>query len=384
MRSLSVALTLLVVVLGPGVARGQAGPVGSPTQTFDGLARQAASARQSGRIEDAVRLYDAALERRPLWDEGLWYLGTLHYQADRFAEAATVFRRFVELKPDIGPGWGLLGLCEFEVGDLETARRSLERALSLGVAGNLDLHKNVQWRLALTYIEQSQFEIAIEPLTWLAGLDTETPGLEGAVGLTLLRRPMLPSEVPEAERDLVGKMGRAGYLYLATREGEAREAYREVVEAYPDTPWVHHAYGVFLKEIDADRALAEFRRELEVQPTNVYAMLEVAYELLLRGDYAGAREPAEKAAALAPDLFAARHALGRVLVELGQVEEGIVHLEAAAILAPQVPEMHFALARAYARVGRTEDMEKARARFAELTRRAEGGSPAGDAEEATP
>jgi Flp pilus assembly protein TadD len=55
-----------------------------------------------------------------------------------------------------------------------------------------------------------------------------------------------------------------------------------------------------------------------------------------------------------------------VLVELGEVERGTLELEEAVRLAPEVPELHFALARAYAKAGRAEDAARERATFAEL------------------
>jgi predicted Zn-dependent protease len=99
------------------------------------------------------------------------------------------------------------------------------------------------------------------------------------------------------------------------------------------------------------------------------AWLHIAFELIVRGDYAPAREAAERAVALAPRLFAARNALGRALVELGEVERGTLELEEAARLAPESAETQFALARAYARAGRTSDAESARTAFIELERR---------------
>ena len=381
MTSRRAALVLVSVVLASVTARGQEAPAGAPPETFGELALRAGEAREGGRLPEAARLYEEAVTRRAEWDEGWWHLGAALYQSDRCDEARAAFARFVALKPEVGPGWALRGLCEFEVSERVEARTHLEKALALGLGGNRELERNVRWTLAALYVKEGEFERAMEPLTWLAALSTEMPGLDGAIGLALLRRSMLPSEVPESERDLVGKVGRAGRLLLATREDEAKQEFDEVVEAYPEVPWIHYAYGAALKKIDPDRALAEFRRELEIQPTNVYALLEIAFELLLRGAAQDALGPAERAALLAPDLFAARYALGRVLVDLDQVERGIVELERAAILAPDVPEMHFALARAYARAGRTEDTERARARFAELVRRAEGGSPPATAPE---
>jgi tetratricopeptide (TPR) repeat protein len=358
------ALTLLLLA----APASQAPAPSAAPESFESLAGQATAARESARVEDAVRLYRRALEKRPGWDEGQWYLGALLYEAKRPAECEEAFARFLELKPAAGPGWALRGLCAFDAGDHGGASVHLEKGLQLGLGGNDELLRATRARLALALLKTGRFERAVEGYTNLARTSPETPGLLDEIGLLLLRSPLLPSEIPEERRELVRLAGRAGYLHLALRAEEATKAYAALVAAHPDEPWVHYAHGVFLLRTDSERALAELRREIEIQPDNVMAHLEVAFELILRGDHDGARPHAERAVVLAPGLFASRNALGRVLVEAGQVETGIRHLEEAARLAPESPEVHFALGRAYARAGRAEDAARARATFAELDR----------------
>jgi Tfp pilus assembly protein PilF len=55
-----------------------------------------------------------------------------------------------------------------------------------------------------------------------------------------------------------------------------------------------------------------------------------------------------------------------VLLELGQAERAVKQLEEGVRLAPSSPEMHFALARAYTRVGRKDDAQKERETFKRL------------------
>jgi Flp pilus assembly protein TadD len=217
-------------------------------------------------------------------------------------------------------------------------------------------------------VKTGQFELALTPLTALARLSRDSPGLVVGTGLALLRMPLLPSEVPEARRDLVQKAGIAGTHDLAQRGEEAARAWAEVVAAYPTEPWVHYLRGVSLLRGGSDAGLAELRREIEVKPDNVMAYLEIAFELLVHGDNREAKAVAAKAVALAPALFAGHNALGRAMVELGEVQEGIRELEEAARLAPESPETHFALGRAYARAGRAEDAARERAAFARLDR----------------
>jgi predicted Zn-dependent protease len=100
----------------------------------------------------------------------------------------------------------------------------------------------------------------------------------------------------------------------------------------------------------------------------VPALLQIAYERLNRGEPAAAAPFAERAVAKAPRSFTAHNLWGRALLELGRSEDAIAQLEAATELASDVPENHFALARAYARAGRAADAERERAEFLRLDR----------------
>ena len=57
------------------------------------LETRAEAARAAGRLDEAVALYREALAASPRWAEGLWALGTIVYDQDRFAECRDVFAR---------------------------------------------------------------------------------------------------------------------------------------------------------------------------------------------------------------------------------------------------------------------------------------------------
>ena len=72
----------------------------APPIPFDEVARKAAEARDKDQLDEAIRWYREGTRLRPSWDEGLWYLATLLYEEDRFAEARDAFRRFLVVKPE--------------------------------------------------------------------------------------------------------------------------------------------------------------------------------------------------------------------------------------------------------------------------------------------
>ncbi len=97
-------------------------------------------------------------------------------------------------------------------------------------------------------------------------------------------------------------------------------------------------------------------------------MLQIAFEYLKRGDAASALPLAKQAVSVEPKSFAAHNAFGRALLDGGDVTGAIAQLEEGTKLAPDSPEMHFALARAYTRAGRRADAARERTEFLRLER----------------
>jgi tetratricopeptide (TPR) repeat protein len=118
---------------------------------------------------------------------------------------------------------------------------------------------------------------------------------------------------------------------------------------------------------DPDQALAAMKEELEISPDHVPALVSIAAEYLKRRDFKTALVYAEKAVNIAPESFAAKAILGRVLCE-GDIERvrGLNELETAVKLAPGSPQVRFALATAYAKAGRNADAARERAEFLRL------------------
>jgi tetratricopeptide (TPR) repeat protein len=333
---------------------------------FDRLVKLADDARSAERLDEAVNLYTQALKIKPSWPDGWWYLGAIFYEQDLYARAADAFQNLVVLDAQRGPGWGMLGLCQFQLGDYERAVITLQRARTLGLTANRELESVVRYHTALLYIHFAQFEIAYEILREFMSVGNESPKVVEAFGLTMLRMPFLPKDIPAEKRDAVMLAGQAGYDMAARRLEPARVAFNTLVARFPNEPNVHYSFGVYLLTQDADAALKEFQRELQISPQHYPAMTQMAFEYLKRDQYNDALPLAEKAVQLAPKMFAARNVLGRVLLELGQTDRAIQELEEGVKLAPSSPEMHYALSRAYTRTGRKADANRERETFLKL------------------
>jgi tetratricopeptide (TPR) repeat protein len=356
-----------------------------PKETFETLSRRADAAREADRADEAIDLYQKALDLKSDWTEGWWYLGTLFYEKDRYAEASSAFARVSELKPKGGPGWAMLGLCEFQLKQYDQALDHLQRGRALGLVRDSHLTAVTRYHTAILLNWSGESEAALQILYAMARDEQESDAVVAALGITALRMHILPAALTEDKRGIVMKAGRAEYLAGQRHVAEAARRFDELAAAYPAEPGVHYARGVFLLASDADKALEEFRKELEISPQHVNARLQIAFEYIKRADYTAGRPYAEQAVKLDPSAFAARNALGRILLELGQTTRAIEELETGLKLAPDSPETCYALARAYTRAGRKQEANRARAEFNRLDKLRRGlregqaaGSPAAD------
>ena len=347
-------------------AETQKSPSPAASQRFMQVSREAAQAREHERLDEAVQRYREAVRLRPDWKEGWWYLGTIFYDQDRYDEARVALRRFTVLDPKVSAAWAFLGLCEFEAKAYDEALVHLQRAAALGLDANSQLNTVTQYHAAMLLTRSGKFEGALEILMRLAEHGGETPSVVEAAGIAGLRKPLLPVELPPIERELVLQVGRAVMDTGARRPGEAQREFQDLVASYPKRANIHYLFGSFLLISDPDAGLQELKKELEISPRSVPALLQIAFEYLRRGDAAMALNYARQAAETEPASFAAHNALGRALVDSGDLEGGIRELELSKKQAPGSPQTRIALASAYAKAGRNEDAAHERAEFLKL------------------
>lgn len=344
---------------------------GTPA-TFDEIAARASAARLANDIPQSIELYRQALQLNSAWKEGWWFLGTLLYDADEYAPAGDALKRFVDLEPKGSPGWGLLGLCEFETGDYPPALIHIQRSLTAGPGDQPQMHQVLLYHEALLLARGGEYDKALQKYVWFVQHAPPRPALLTAMGIAALREPLLPKDIPPERQDLFAAAGEVAFYAMAQDATEVERAFHGLLERFPSAPGVHYMRATYLLGTAPSHAIAEFRRELETNPSNAAARAMLAWVLLNRGDRSAALPYAERAAQDGPALVAAQYALGRALAETGDVGKGIAHLELAVKLDPTNLENHLALASAYSKAGRIQDARSERRRSVEMA----GGAPA--------
>ncbi len=329
---------------------------------FDELAAQAAAARTANSIPKAIELYRQALELRPGWIEGWWFLGTLSYDSDQYAGGKDALAHLVQLL-DVraAPALTMLGLCEYSTADYVNSLDHIQSGIKLS-NGKLEasIEAVARFHEALLLTKTGLYDSALQHLVPFARAHPADPALTMGIGLAALRRPLVPEEVPADKRDLVTAAGKATYLWMTGDGDNAEAGFRTLVKSYPNEANVHFLYGSFLVDRRADDAISELRQELTLNPSNPAAQAMLALQLYRAGKLDEAWPYASQAAESGAKLSKAQLALGLLLIRRGQAGDGIGHLQAACELEPGDFECHAALATAYSLLGRAEDSRRER------------------------
>lgn len=344
------------------------------SQDFDQLATAASAAREADKVEEAIELYRKALVLRGQWAEGWWYLATLYYDQDKYADAAEAFKQTAQLQQKAGAPWAMLGLCEFQLTRYDDAQIHIDRGRQLGLGDNVELTRVMRYHQALISILKGEFEKGLETLGSLSYEGLKSEDLIISLGLATLRVGMTPKRIDlnYPDRDLIRRAGLAEHFAAQKNMSDAQREYDMLVRDYAKVANVQYAYGRFLLiNRDDEAALAAFQREIQNWPKHTLARCQIANIKLRNKDIEGGLPFAEEAVKLAPRLPLAHFVLGRLLLEAGQNDRAIQELEIVSRMVPDEPKIYFALARAYTKAQRKQDADRARATFTRLSQSAQ-------------
>ena len=309
---------------------------------------------------------------RPSWSDGWWWLGSLYYEQDRFAEAQAALTRFVALAPNPGPAYAFLGLCEYETRDYHGALAHFQQWALKGSPGTDELIDVASFHWALLLTREGRFVQALYLLAAKAQKRGYSPALAEAMGLASLRMAKLPEEFPPEKRELVWLAGQAALCAQLRGFDRSDEYAGKLLLHYSREPNVHYFRGTLLglkKQRKAEKA--EYQEELRVSPQHVPAMLELAGIYTNEHQWTEGVSLAKRAVKFEPKNPRAHQALGRVLLAAGQVEESAQELETAKQLAPDISSIRFQLATVYRKLGRTKEAERELAAFSMLKKNEE-------------
>src|SRR5260370_41568910 len=238
----------LAVILGLSVA----GAAQAPKQpsSFDRLSKLADTERQQNHLDNAIGYYRQALKVRTSWKDGWWYLGTIPYDQDRYAEARDAFRKLIALDARNGPALALLGLCEFATKEYGPSLVHLNRARVIGFGDNQQMAQVVFYHNTILLTLFEQFESALDLSIQMVKRDMIDTKVIEAAGLAALQLPILPEDLEAQDLELVLLTGRAVCSAAGANAADTQKLFEELIAKFPNTANVRYVYGTYLLQND--------------------------------------------------------------------------------------------------------------------------------------
>ena len=244
---------IILTVVFPTALFSQINGLGGPSSDFESLARQATSAREQGNAEAAIHYYQQALQIRPEWEEGWWYVGTLLYDRNQFAEALSAFTQVTNLDPRLGPAWSFLGLCAFETKDYPAALTALDKGHELGTEQVPSIGKVADYHLALLLIQHGDFDRATTLLTSQFVYGQVADQVKVALGLAFLRVQLLPDQVDPSKDGVVATGGSIAVLLAQNERAAAQSSCQQGLKDYGQISNFKSACDTIAGEASAQR-----------------------------------------------------------------------------------------------------------------------------------
>jgi tetratricopeptide (TPR) repeat protein len=247
--------------------------------------------------------------------------------------------------PNLGIAWSLLGLSEYETGNYDHALAHLEQAQSLGVQDD-EIARVSSYHLGILWVRAGEFERASNLLLATFGSGIVSPQAKIALGLALLRVPLLPEQLDPSREALV----------LAAGEAAVNEPGRfpALLQAYPDLPYLHYAYGLSLAKAGKNKeALEQLRAEAKLSPLSFIVWIDLSRLELRQGAVSESLQAAREAVRLAPYSKSAHDVLAQALEAAGKKQQAAVERKfvAPASASHPAPEQRIVLFYANANPG---------------------------------
>ena len=300
-------------------------------------------------------------------NEDLWNKAMQEYTEQSYSVAAANLKAWLRQNPDNGTGWAVLGLNEFALKDFDNALIHLDRGAKLGLNSSPESLQAARYTYGVLLIRAGEFDRASDVLISALKTGPLDEKVGYALGLALLRRPQI-AEQEKQEADLITSAGKIAILLHSSQYDAAFPQFRQLLKQNPSVPFLHYAYGTALLAVsEFGEASSEMKAERIISPTSELPCIRLASIALRQHNSTDSIAWSQCALLLAANSAEAHYLLGRALFESGDNINALRELETASRLSPASPEIHFNLAKAYARAKMHEKADRERATFSQLS-----------------
>jgi len=330
--------------------------------------RQASDAMRKGSLEEAGEGFAAVVKAAPSFAEAHLNLGLVREDQGRHEEAVTSLKRALALKPRLHGANLFLGVAYFHLNRLDLA----VSAIAQETAANPNDAIAWMW-LGVARLGQDKPEEAAEALDRAAKLAPDDVDILYHRG----RAHLLVSNGSYGRMFKVDPHSWRVHQVIAQANAEADRhldaiaEYQAAIKLAPNQPGLHEELGSEYRNLgktkEADDA---FRRELEIDPSNVLATYKLGVLTVEQGDGAKGKQLIEAALNQKPHLLHSDYNLGRAEMLLGNDAAAAERLERATSTPGSDPDVveqaWYQLGIVYRRLHRMQDAQRAMATFQKL------------------
>jgi tetratricopeptide (TPR) repeat protein len=330
-------------------------------------ARRANEFLKANQPANAIPEFEAIVAAQPDNLDAQANLGVLLYFQARHSDALEHLRKAIQINPNLAKIQGLLGLCEYQLGQLDAARTDLSAAM-----GNLpDPKFRKEVGLTLIEVETAQQDLTAAAIT-IGKLREQAPTdpeilytayrlNNDLAGEALLSLSLAAPQSGQMQQAIAHELERIRDLPGAIA------AFRKAIAVDPNLPGIHFELAEALHGSDsqADRAAAEheYTIALEKNPHEVQAAVRLGDLQAGRGDLDSAAKLYERVLGQQPKNADALVGLARVYSEKNENEKALPLLQQVLAEDPTNMLAHFRLSALYRKMHRPDDAKRELAEY---------------------
>jgi Tfp pilus assembly protein PilF len=360
MRTEKVVSLWVVLYLGLLPCFSQSNP--GRQQQIEVHTHKAAEYLKENKPDLAVPEFRAILALDPSNVDAHGNLGAVLFFQGAYADALPQLRAAVKSRPTLWKTRALLGIAEKRTGDIEAARRDLEKAFP-----NLQEEKirtDTGMELIEVYSAQGELDNAAATIATLRRLSPTDPAiLYSAYRLytdladdSLLTLSIVDPKSARMHQALAHELAKRG------SSAEAIDNYRAALKLDPHLPGLHFELAEMLSTLGTaeggKEAETEYKAAIESNPSDAQSQCRLGDIAFRANDLKTASERYNRGLELQPNDPEANIGLAKVLMSLDQPQKAEALLKHALQLDPTSAVAHFRLSTIYRTSGRTAEAKQ--------------------------